>query len=235
VVKVGIAEEDGVTVQEVFTSPRARVYNEVVDGLIPGATLLVRTSCRILLATTQNVYLFRGGHYDRPGAQLGVYSIDRGGFSFGEDSVTLPGGEMLYMDRTEVAAVASALSVDDYRELAVAAAREAGIQEIALTVARATEPKPRKKTIGTKAFDFVLGGGELDFRDDVIRLIVLVTDQRIYVFDGQHLMRPGQLLAAYARNASEGLSEGRAMTLPDGRTMTLAHGDRVRVLTALKQ
>ncbi len=161
-----------------------------------------------------------------------MYSIGRGGFSFGEDSLTLPGGEVLYMDRGEAAAVASALGVDDYRELAVIAAQEAGIQETALTVARATEPKPRKGTVGAKAFDFVLGGGELDFRDDVIRRVLLVTDQRLYLFDGQGLIQPGQLLAAYARNAGDGLSSGAVMTLPDGRTMTLARDDRERVLRA---
>lgn len=148
--KAGIADEDGVTVQEVFTSRRARAYDEIAGDLIPGATLLVRASCRILLATTQNIYLFRGARYDRPGPQLGVYSISRGGFSFGEDIVTLPGGEVLFMGRAQASAVASAVGIDDYRELAVIAAREAGVQEIALTIARATEPKLCKKTIGRR-------------------------------------------------------------------------------------
>jgi hypothetical protein len=81
----------------------------------------------------------------------------------------------------------------------------------------------------------VLGGGELDFREDVVPRIVLVTDQRLYVFEGQRLMYPGQLLAEYPRHASDGLGEGTAMTLPDGREITLARDDRARVLMALAQ
>jgi hypothetical protein len=231
----GIADEDGVTVHEVFTSRRSRNYVDVVGDFIPGAPLLARASCRILLATTEGVYLFRGTSHDRPGARLAVYPIERGGFSFGEDSITLPGGEVLYMDRRQAAALASAVGVDDYRELARVTASKAGIDEAALTVASATEPKPRKKNAGTKVFDVVLGGGELDFRDDVFYRTVLVTDQRIYLFEGGRLTNPGERLATYELDATTGLSDTVGTTLPDGRTISFTREDRARVVGVLKQ
>jgi hypothetical protein len=229
----GIAHEDGVTVHEVFTSRRSRNYVDVVGDFIPGASLLARASCRILLATTEGVYLFRGASYDRPRAGLAVYPIERGGFSFGEDSITLPAGEVLYMNRRQAAALASAIGVDDYRELARVTASKAGIDEAALTVASATEPKPRKKNAGTKVFDVVLGGGELDFRDDVFHRTVLVTDQRIHLFEGRYLTNPGKRLATYELDAISGLGDTVATTLPGGRTISLARDDRTRVLGAL--
>ncbi len=69
----GIEDEPTVMVQEGFSSKGARTFDDAAGDTIPGASLLIGGSQRVLLLTVRAVHPFRGRRADRSGRHLADY------------------------------------------------------------------------------------------------------------------------------------------------------------------
>jgi hypothetical protein len=144
----------------------------------------VNLACRIVLVTDQNVYLFQGPRYDRPGARLAAYPLGREVMSFDGKKLRFPDDQVVHMARFQAEVLANAAGVDGYAGTAGQVLKHAGISgERAVTVASGVDPATDKKTLGTVFGDVVAGdgGGSTTAEGRVL----LVTDQKVRVFKGE--------------------------------------------------
>ena len=231
--RAGIVGERGIAVHEGFGSSRASTFDEAVGDVIPGASLFVTRARRIVLVTDKNVVVFQGRRFDRPGARLGIYPIDPRVMSFDGEKLSFADGQVVYLTAFQASELAHAAGVDVYTSTAEKMAERLGIsRERGLTVARGTCPKPPKTSVGTRAFDVVLGGGELDLRETSEYRIVLVTEQNIYMFEGSRLSQPGQLLNTYPVGVGVLSRDNARVAFPDGKLVTFSTAQDAQRVTA---
>jgi hypothetical protein len=110
----GISGERGVAVVEGMASARAGAFDDTLGDLIPGVSLLVNRARRIVLVTDQNVYLFHGPRYDRPGARLGSYPLKHEVMSFDGKKLSFPDDQVVHMTRFQAEILANAAGIDQY-------------------------------------------------------------------------------------------------------------------------
>jgi hypothetical protein len=219
----GITGESGIAVHEGFASSRANTLEDAFGDVIPGASLLLNGARRVVLVTDQNVYLFKGRRFDRLGPRLGVYRVDPSVMSFDGKKLTFPDGQIVYLTPLQANQLAAAANVDMSVDIAKEMLRRAGItDETALTVQRATCPKPSKNSIGSRIFDVTLGGGELDFRDASEHRIVLVTDRSVYIYEGSEPAKAGQPLHHYPAGPGVPSRDHATVTFPNGEAFTFS-------------
>jgi hypothetical protein len=231
--RAGIVGERGIAVHEGFGSSRANTFDETVGDVIPGASLLVSRARRIVLVTDKNVRVFQGRRFDRPGARLATYEIDPRVMSFNGERLVFSDGQVVYLTTSQARDLAHAAGVDVYAGTAEDMAEGLGIaRNSGLTVACGTCPKPPKTSVRTRAFDVVLGGGELDLRETAEYRIVLVTGENIYVYEGRRLSQPGQLLDTYRVGVGVLSRDDASVAFPDGKVVAFPTAQDAQRVTA---
>jgi hypothetical protein len=108
----GIEDEQAVMVQEGFSSQGARTFDDTVGITIPGASLLIGGSQRVVLLTDHAVHLFQGRRHDRPGRRLASCPLTPTVMSFDGEKVSFPDGQLVYMTSFQAQSLARAASVD---------------------------------------------------------------------------------------------------------------------------
>jgi hypothetical protein len=106
--RAGIDGERGVAVHEGFATRGALSFDDTVGMTIPGASLLVGGSRRIILVTDRNVHLFQGRRFDKPRSRLGCYPLTSTVMSFDGERVALPDGQVVYLTAFQARSLAIA-------------------------------------------------------------------------------------------------------------------------------
>jgi hypothetical protein len=229
----GIVDERARAAEEGFASSRARDFEDLLGDTIPGASMLVGGSRRVVLVTDQNVYLFKGRR-DQIGARLGVYPIAPGVMSFDGRKLAFSDGQCVYLSSYQAQVLESAARVDAKQGTAEALLERAGITgERAVTVAAGSVPKAPRKTAAGRMLDSALSTGDYDvLRETTEGRIVLVTDRRVHIFAGSQLAEPGSLLNRYEVGRGAVLRRGCEVTFPNGEVITFRFEDDARRVTA---
>jgi hypothetical protein len=133
--------------------------------------------------------------------------------------------------RFQADTLAKAANVDQYAGTAAEVLKRARIiAERAVTVASGSDPTTAHKTVGTVLSDVIAVGGGASTTTE--GRIVLVTGQKVRLFDGRHLSnRPECLLGTYNVGAGVLAQENEWITFPDGHVVefaTSAEATRVR-------
>jgi hypothetical protein len=220
----GIEDEQAVMVQEGFSSRGARTFDDTVGMTIPGASLLIGGSQRVVLLTDRAVHLFQGRRHDRLGRRLATYPLTATVMSFDGEVVTFPDGQVVYITSFQAQSLARAASVDQFAGTAAQLLERAGItDEQALTAEAGIDPRTSRKTAGTVLADVVVG--DLDRVIDGTGSkesegrIVLVTDRNVHLFLGEKLSEPGPLLASFPTGPGTLRREDRRLIFPDGNVV----------------
>jgi hypothetical protein len=228
----GITGESGIAVHEGFASSRANNLDDALGDVIPGVSLLLNGARRIVLVTDQNVYLFKGRRFDRLGPRLGAYRVDAGVMSFDGKKLTFPDGQIVHLTPLQASQLAAAANVDTSVDMAKEMLERAGIaDETALTLQRATCPKPSKNTVGSRVFDVTLGGGELDFRDASEHRMVLVTNRNVYIYEGREPAKAGQPLHHYPAGPGVLSRDNATVTFPNGDALMFSSSRDAQLVT----
>lgn len=220
----GIEDEQAAMVQEGFSSRGARSFDDTVGMTIPGASLLIGGSQRVVLLTDRAVHLFQGRRHDRPGRRLASYPLTPTVMSFDGEMVTFPDGQVVYMTSFQAQSLARAASVDQFASTAERLLEGAGITgEKAVTAEAGIDPRTSQKTARTRIADVVVGDlddaiGGTGFKESEGR-IVLVTDRSVHLFSGEKLSDPGPLLASFPTGPGTLRREDRQLIFPDGNVV----------------
>jgi hypothetical protein len=229
--RAGLEGERGVVVVEGMASSGAGAFDDTVGDIVPGSSMLVNRSRRVVLVTDRHVYVFRGRRYDRPGKRLGVFPVGPQAMSFDGSKVRLPDESAIYVSVYQAQKLAHAAGVD-LRAAVIAdlLERVGDPDEQTILLTQGLDPSTTRRTMIDRISDLtdgdigqILGGKNATTTSD--GCIVLVTATKTYIFAGDRVWDPGRLIGTYGVGPESVLRDGATVEFPDGRTVVFDDAD----------
>ncbi len=237
--KAGIHGERGLVAIE--CTSRGLSAGEVIADIVPGADLL-RKSRLIVVATDQNIYLFKGRRFGRIGERLATFPIAADVVGFDDENVVFPDDTRVFMTKHQARALIAACGGQLNYVRAGFALRRLGVKgEIGLGTASGIEPSTERSTIagkvarGTERVKPVVDVSELTDYFDASKAegrIALFSDRYVRLFEGRTIASMGRELGAFPVGTELDVTDA-VVTFPNGEIVKFASAKTAQVVATV--
>jgi hypothetical protein len=220
-----IAGERGLVVHEGFATARAKMLEDTVGDVIPGASLLLNRARRIVLVSDQNVYIFQGPRFDRPAVRLGAFPVRPEVMSFDRTRLTFPDGQVVYVTEYQANELAQAAGADvgprSVADAFVKNMRITGERGVLVAYGMSMSATDKLLTVAVHTLDAIEGKFARDKTGQ--ERIVLVTDKHIRIFRRHRIQGTAEeVLGTYSVGRDVLLCDSNTIRFPDGETIAFS-------------